>query len=211
MERCPTPLPTPVLDAKQLARLLSVIEEEVLPKTAQGVKEGNKVFGAAVLRDVEGYPTVIAETNHEMLCPLYHGEVYTIKQLSELPADQRPNPEECLFLSTHEPCCMCVSAIVWAGYKKIVYLFPYESTRDQGIPHDLQIMHELWAVERYQVRNKFCSSAGIPELIQHLPEDHRPALTQQVSRITSKYGELSQKYHQVTPLRKCPAWQLENL
>lgn len=28
MERCPTPLPTPVLDAKQLARLLSVIEEE---------------------------------------------------------------------------------------------------------------------------------------------------------------------------------------
>ena len=33
---------------------------------------------------------------------------------------------------------------------RIVYLFPYESTRDQGIPHDLQIMHELWAVERYQ-------------------------------------------------------------
>eukprot|EP00438_Fugacium_kawagutii_P026029 Skav202336 [mRNA] locus=scaffold781:93949:96560:+ [translate_table: standard] len=168
MERCPTPLPSPVLDAKQLARLLSVIEDEVLPKTTQGVKEGNKVFGAAVLRDSEGYPTVIAETNHEMLCPLYHGEVYTIKQASELPADQRPNPEErnetsqeCLFLSTHEPCCMCVSAIVWAGYKKqlglpaawkegIVYLFPYESTRDQGIPHDLQIMHELWAVERYQ-------------------------------------------------------------
>ena len=28
MERCPTPLPTPVLDAKELARLLSVIEEE---------------------------------------------------------------------------------------------------------------------------------------------------------------------------------------
>ena len=28
MERCPTPLPTPALDAKQLARLLSVIEEE---------------------------------------------------------------------------------------------------------------------------------------------------------------------------------------
>lgn len=24
----------------------------------------------------------------------YHGEVYTIKQLSELPADQRPNPED---------------------------------------------------------------------------------------------------------------------
>mmetsp|Transcript_127015 Transcript_127015/g.179271 ORF Transcript_127015/g.179271 Transcript_127015/m.179271 type:complete len:210 (+) Transcript_127015:53-682(+) len=195
MDRCPTPLATPVLDCKDLLRLLNVIEDEVLPKTELAVKEGNKVFGAAVLRDQEGYPTVIADTNHEMLCPLYHGEVYTMKQLSELPAEQRPKPEECLFLSTHEPCCMCVSAIVWAGYKKIVYLFPYESTRDQGIPHDLQIMHELWAVERYQVRNKFCASAGIPELIERLPEDQRFALTQQVARITAKYSELSNKYH----------------
>ena len=121
MERCPTPLSTPILDGKQIMRLLNVIDHEatvggsstqggplklqtwtptlydvdwcgymwvsvpnslsgewvasdtfqcfqlainaekthpktvsivsqVLPKTAQGVKEGNKVFGAAVLR-----------------------------------------------------------------------------------------------------------------------------------------------------------------
>eukprot|EP00913_Durusdinium_trenchii_P034867 g32615.t1 len=190
------PLPTPTADAQQLARLLEVIESEVLPKTAQGVKEGNKVFGAAVLRDVEGYPTLIAETNHEILCPLYHGEVYTIKKLSDLPPEQRGKPEDSYLRRGKPPCCMCVSAIVWAGYKKIIYLFPYESTRDQGIPHDLQIMHELWAVERYQACNKFCASAGIPDLIEALPEKARAPLKEQVARITARYAELSQKYHQ---------------
>ena len=34
---------------------------------------------------------MIAETNHEILCPLYHGEVYTIKKLSE--QSDRPKPE----------------------------------------------------------------------------------------------------------------------
>ena len=32
----------------------------------------------------------------------------------------------------------------------------------------------------------------------------------EVSRITSKYGDLSQKYHQVTFWLKCPAWKLEH-
>ena len=35
---------------KYMCRFLGSITLQVLPKTAQGVKEGNKVFGAAVLR-----------------------------------------------------------------------------------------------------------------------------------------------------------------
>ena len=50
--------------------------------------------------DTEGYPTAIAETNHEMLCPLYHGEVYTIKKLSE--QSDRPKPEAGMLLARPE-------------------------------------------------------------------------------------------------------------
>merc|ERR1712196_301792 len=110
---------------EMVRRMLSVIEKEVLPKTAKGVDKGNKVFGAAILdgRDAENVPTVIADTNHETLCPMYHGEIYTIKQWSEkIPASERPAPADSIFVSTHEPCCMCISAIVWTGFKKVCYL-----------------------------------------------------------------------------------------
>jgi len=63
--------------ADQLARLLQVIEAEILPKTGLGVAKGDKVFGAAVLSP--SLETVIADTNHETDSPLFHGEVYTQK------------------------------------------------------------------------------------------------------------------------------------
>ena len=49
---------------------------------------------------------------------------------------------------------MCISSIVWSGFKKVFYLFPYLTTSKQGIPHDIDIMHELWGVPSYQRQNK---------------------------------------------------------
>lgn len=181
-----------------------MIENEVLPKTEVGVAAGNKVFGAAILGAGAGegsdtnqcLPTVIAETNHETLCPMYHGEVYTIKQWSEtIPAAKRPAPSDCIFLSTHEPCCMCISAIVWSGFKKVFYLFPYESTRDQGIPHDISIMQELWQVPRYAPSNKFCSSGGLLDFIEACGDEERAELRGIAARIEGKYNKLSSQYH----------------
>lgn len=58
-------------------------------------------------------------------------------------------------------------------------------------------MYELWRVPRYQQRNKFCASAGLLESIAALPDDvDREELETQVARISAKYGELSQKYHE---------------
>lgn len=191
----PAPLPSPTANAEELRRMLDCIELEVLPKTELGVQAGNKVFGAAVLKDTDGLPTIIADTNNEMECPLFHGEVHTMKKLSERPAEERPDPASCVFLSTHEPCCMCISAIVWAGYKKVFYLFGYESTKDQGIPHDLDIMYELWRVPKYQQQNKFCATASICEQIASQPEEVKTELQAQVARITEKYNSLANKYH----------------
>jgi len=115
-------------DASLLRRLLHVIEHEILPKTRAEVAEGNKVFGAAILN--ASFDTVIAETNHETACPIFHGEIYTIDRWAAL--CDKPPPQESVFLATHEPCCLCISAIVWTGFRRCFYLYPYETTKQQG-------------------------------------------------------------------------------
>ncbi|TIP99694.1 MAG: nucleoside deaminase, partial [Mesorhizobium sp.] len=37
-------------DVSLIDRLLDVIEHDIVPKTAEGVAHGNKLFGAAILR-----------------------------------------------------------------------------------------------------------------------------------------------------------------
>mmetsp|Transcript_2596 Transcript_2596/g.3417 ORF Transcript_2596/g.3417 Transcript_2596/m.3417 type:complete len:195 (+) Transcript_2596:86-670(+) len=179
--------------ADLVRRLLSVIEEDILPKTEKAVSSGNKVFGAAILANDPTHSLVHADTNHEMLCPLYHGEVYTIQQWSGL--SEKPLPKDSVFLSTHEPCCMCISSICWAGFPQVYYLFSYENTKSQGIPHDIKIMHELWGVESYVTKNEFLTSTSIRDLINNLPEEDKKPLLDRVTAITNRYEELSSKYH----------------
>ena len=89
-------------------RLCDIIETNILPLTSQMTLVGNKVFGAAVLLKKD-LSLVLASTNHEAFSPLWHGEVYCIKQFFE--KQGHPEPKDCIFLATHEPCCMCTSSI----------------------------------------------------------------------------------------------------
>ena len=161
--------------AAELRRMLAVIEDEIIPKTRVGVAEGNKVFGAAVLDS--RLATIVADTNHEMESPLFHGEVYVLNRwAAETPAAERgSSAANAIFLSTHEPCCMCISSLVWAGFTKVFYFFPYEATTSQGIPYDVEIIHELWRVPTYAKRNKYCAAAPVQELIEALPDGEEKA------------------------------------
>lgn len=140
-------------DPALAARLLDVIERDILPLTRSGVAAGNKVFGAAILRRGD-LTLVLAETNAETENPLWHGEIHALKRFHER-AD-RPDPAECLFLSTHEPCTMCASALAWAGFREVVYFFTHQDSRDAfAIPHDLKILHELFGVDDWRRENAF--------------------------------------------------------
>ena len=130
-------------DAAFPHRLLDVIRGDIVPLTRAGVARGDKVFGAAILLKAD-LSLVAAATNEEMANPLWHGEVSAIRRFHELPADARPAPAECVFLATHEPCSLCLSAITWAGFDNFHYLFAYRSTaEDFAIPHDLRILEEV--------------------------------------------------------------------
>ena len=184
------------LQTELLDTLFSVLENDVLPKTRSGVAAGNKVFGAAILRKSD-HALVIAETNNEMENPLWHGEVHCLKRFYEMPADQRPVTSDLIFLSTHEPCSMCLSAITWAGFDNFYYFFSYEDSRDAfAIPHDLKIMQEVFTLKdgEYNKSNAFWDSHSMMGMIAELPKDQQDAYIARAQAISDQYDQLSTQY-----------------
>ena len=177
-------------------RLLHTIEADIVPLTRRGVSEGNKVFGAAVLRKSD-LSLVIAGTNNETANPLWHGEVHTLKLLYEMPWAARPAPADCLFLSTHEPCSMCLSAITWAGYDNFHYLFSHEDSRDSfAIPHDLRILKEVFRLEPggYAKRNAYWTGTSLLDLIAACEPGPRAGFLDRVDALKRSYAEMSALY-----------------
>jgi len=181
-----------------LPRILDVIEHDILPLTTEGVAKGSKIFGAAILRKND-LSLVLAETNNEIENPLWHGEVHALKRFYELPASARPDTKDCVFIATHEPCSLCLSAITWTGFDNFYYLFSHEDSRDAfAIPHDLRILKEVFTLEPggYNARNAYWTGYSITKLVAALPNAERDALQTRIKAITAKYDTLSQKYQQ---------------
>jgi tRNA(Arg) A34 adenosine deaminase TadA len=189
-----------------LPRILDVIEHDILPLTAAGVAKGNKIFGAAILRKA-GLSLVLAETNNEIENPLWHGEVHALKRFYELPASARPETKDCVFIATHEPCSLCLSAITWTGFDNFYYLFSHEESRDSfAIPHDLRILKEVFTLEPggYNASNSYWTGYSITKLVAGLPKTEREALQKRISAITGKYDALSQSYQQSKAKNEIP-------
>ena len=181
-----------------VARLLDVIEHDIVPRTEQGVAHGNKLFGAAILRRSD-LSLVLAETNNETENPLWHGEVHTLKRFYELPKSARPDTKDCLFLATHEPCSLCLSAITWTGFDNFFYLFSHADSRDSfAIPHDLNILKEVFRLDPggYRAANAYWTSHPIRREAEALPEPDRSALLSRIQAVSARYDALSAEYQE---------------
>jgi tRNA(Arg) A34 adenosine deaminase TadA len=188
--------PPPIPDAGLLSRLLDVVEGDIMPLTRAGVAQGNKLFGAALLRK-DDLSLVLAETNNEMENPLWHGEMHCLKRFYEMPAEGRPDTSELIFLSTHEPCSLCLSAITWAGFDNFFYLFSHEDSRDSfAIPHDLNILREVFTLPPggYNATNAYWSSFSIRREAATLPAPEAKALQDRIDAIDAGYAEMSAIY-----------------
>ena len=179
-----------------LGRLLDVIEHEIVPLTRAAVEEGNKIFGAAVLRKSD-LSTVVAVTNHETANPLNHGEIATINAFYETSPADRPAAAETIFVSTHEPCPLCLGGLTWGGWDNFFYLFSYEDTMDAfAIPHDIRLNEEIWRVKdgEYDHKNRYWSAWHIRGLIDTCGPDARADLTARSETLTEIYAQLSATY-----------------
>ena len=181
-----------------LDKFLNVFNNNILPLTLKGVDSGNKIFGAAIIKK-DDYSLVVAGSNNETENPLWHGETHTLKKFYEINKETRPEEKNCIFLCSHEPCSLCLSAITFSGFDNFYYLFPYESTLEEfSIPHDLNILKEVFNINdgNYIKNNSYWTSYSINNLINKLTDSKKKKLTESFNIIKNKYFDLSNKYQE---------------
>ena len=186
------------MNEKALKKILDIFSNEVLPLTIKGVAKGSKIFGAAIIKK-DDFSLVIAETNNEIENPIWHGEMHVLKKFYELDVKTRPNEKDCMFLSSHEPCSMCLSAITFSGFDNFYYLFPYTATNDVfNIPHDLKILKEVFKINNgeYNKENSYWKSQNINLLVENLPSSKKEKILSKLDEIKNKYKALSNQYQE---------------
>ncbi len=179
-----------------LDKFLDVFNNDILPLTSKGVDSGNKIFGAAIIKKND-YSLVVAGSNNETENPLWHGETHTLKKFYEINKETRPDEKNCIFLSSHEPCSLCLSAITFSGFDNFYYLFPYESTSEEfSIPHDLNILKEVFNINdgNYIKNNSYWKSYSINILINKLEDSKKKKFKDSFNKIKKNYIDLSNKY-----------------
>ena len=179
-----------------LNKFSDIFKNNILPLTIKGVNTGNKIFGAAILNKND-YSLVVAESNNETENPIWHGEIHTLKKFYELDKNIRPDEKDCIFLSSHEPCSLCLSAITFSGFDNFYYLFPYQSTSDEfNIPHDLNILKEVFNISKgkYIKENSYWKSYNINMLLDELKNTNKKKIIDSFNEIKKQYIDLSKKY-----------------
>lgn len=186
-------------DPALIARLLEFMAKEIIPLTREGVRNGNKIFGAGMLKKSD-LSTILAATNQETLNPLFHGEICAINQYYEMvnrDESKRVDPKDSIFFATHEPCTLCASAITWAGFDNFYYFFSHEDSRDAfGIGHDLNILREVFKHEPggYARSNAYWTAYSIIDLINNCEEKSKKNFLLRVTAIKQSYAQMSAVY-----------------
>ena len=176
--------------------LLDILILDIIPQTIKNVAMGNKIFAAAILNKKD-LSIVTIGLNNEIKNPLLHGEISTINNFFEL--NRKLNPTDYIFLSTHEPCSLCLSAITWAGFDNFYFFFPFNETKNKfSIPHDLKILSEIFKIEdgSYNSNNFYWKSYSIIDEINKLSNKNIDKFNLKIKEIYDQYDDLSLKYQQ---------------
>jgi len=173
--------------------LLDIFIDTLIPETEIAVQKGNKIFGAFIIKKSD-LSIVITGTNNEITNPLYHGEISTLFNFFKI---KNLNPKDYYFITSHEPCSLCLSAITWSGFDNFYYFFEHNDTKSSfHIPHDLNILQEVFNIQggEYNKVNGYWKSFSIIDQIKENEDSNKHNLIKKIDKINQLYADLSTQY-----------------
>jgi len=173
--------------------LLDIFIDTLIPETEIAVQKGNKIFGAFIIKKSD-LSIVITGTNNEITNPLYHGEISTLFNFFKI---KNLNPKDYYFITSHEPCSLCLSAITWSGFDNFYYFFEHNDTKSSfHIPHDLNILQEVFNIQggEYNKVNGYWKSFSIIDQIKENEDSNKHNLIKKIDKIKQLYANLSTQY-----------------
>ena len=173
--------------------LLDIFIDTLIPETEIAVQKGNKIFGAFIIKKSD-LSIIITGTNNEITNPLYHGEISTLFNFFKI---KNLNPKDYYFITSHEPCSLCLSAITWSGFDNFYYFFEHNDTKSSfHIPHDLNILQEVFNIQggEYNKVNGYWKSFSIIDQIKENEDSNKHNLIKKIDKINQLYADLSSQY-----------------
>lgn len=125
-------------------------------------REGDYAVGAVLVKG-DAVIAKCANRSKRDQSPIAHAEVLAIMEGSNILKNR--HLENCILYTTHEPCPMCASVIVWARLKGAVYGARYEDMkkyREKYANH-----HYLWRTIDIPSRKIFAKSTEKIEVIRN--------------------------------------------
>lgn len=107
--------------------------KEYYTKNLKYLAENNKFgnpFSAKIINLAENLSLDAVNTAKKSL--IEHAEINVINKMFE----KGWQPQDCIIISSGEPCPMCLFAIAWAGIKTVYYLDDFTIANERGFKFD---------------------------------------------------------------------------